>query len=198
MPHIPLRSDLFGITALLDYRRDTAEPLCQLTHALLRGESTLTEAEREMIATVVSARNECAFCSSAHAAATCILSEHAAESGASLVETALSIPVSPKMRTLLDIAACVQERGDRVTAAHVTRAREAGATDREIHDTVLIAALFSLYNRYVDGLAAATPNDPAFYTALGARISTRGYIMPPESYQPLAVPQPELPDHLGC
>lgn len=60
-----------------------------------------------------------------------------------------------------------------------------GATDMEIHDAVLIAALFCFYNRYVDGLATATPPDPAFYEALAKRITGRGYTMPADGYHPL-------------
>ena len=73
MPHIDLRSDLFGITSLLDYRKEAAGPLCELTQVLLRGESTLTESERELIAAYVSYLNECSFCTAAHATASCLL-----------------------------------------------------------------------------------------------------------------------------
>jgi hypothetical protein len=50
-----------------------------------------------------------------------------------------------------------------------------GATDLEIHDTVLIAAAFCMYNRYVDGLATSAPRDPEFYIATGARLAEEGY-----------------------
>src|SRR5665213_1851633 len=69
MPYIPLNENLPGITGLLDYRKDTALPIRELTQILLRGPSTLTEGERELIATVVSHGNECAFCTAAHTAA---------------------------------------------------------------------------------------------------------------------------------
>ena len=98
---------------------------------------------------------------------------------------AATAPVSDKMHALLHIAGKVQQGGHAVLASHVEHARAAGATDVEIHDTVLIAALFCLYNRYVDGLATRTPDDSAYYDALGQRITTRGYTMPPNGYQPL-------------
>jgi alkylhydroperoxidase family enzyme len=94
-------------------------------------------------------------------------------------------PVSEKMKALLNIAAAVQVSGKNVTAELVSRARSEGATDREIHDTVLIAALFSLYNRYVDGLATVTPTDPAFYESLGQRITHHGYHRLPQGYEHL-------------
>ncbi len=187
MPHIDLRDDLFGVTSLLDYRRDTAEPICALTQLLLRGESTLTEMERELIATYVSIRNECTFCGSAHAAATCQLPGGDSSLVDAVVRDLATAPVSEKLRALLAIAGAVQVSGRAVTAHHAQAARDAGATDREIHDTVLIAALFSMYNRYVDGLASVAPTDPAFYSALGARITGRGYILPPHRYEPLRV-----------
>lgn len=191
MPHIELRNDLFGVTSLLDYRRDTAEPICALTHLLLRGESTLTVAEREAIATYVSVRNECSFCSQAHAAAVCL-----SPGGEGAVAEAATTdpdraPITEKLRALLQVAGLVQVSGRAVTPESIATARNAGATDREIHDTVLIAALFSMYNRYVDGLATATPADPAWFTALGQRITTRGYTLPAERYEALNVP----PEH---
>lgn len=187
MPHIALRSDLFGITSLLDYRPQTAAPLCELTHLLLRGPSTLTEAERELIATYTSYLNDCTFCQTAHGAATCQLPGGSMEQISAVKNDLDSAPLSDKMRALLHIAGRVQQSGRAVTAGDAEAARQAGATDLEIHDTVLIAALFCLYNRYVDGLASVTPAEPAFYEALGTRITSRGYTMPPNGYQPLKV-----------
>ena len=185
MPHIALREDLFGITSLLDYRPQTAAPLCALTQVMLRGPSSLTEAERELIATYVSQRNECTFCATAHGSATC----HSVGGDITQVEGVradlASAPVSDKMRALLQIAGKVQQNGNVMQQSDADAARAAGATDIEIHDTVLIAALFCLYNRYVDGLATRTPTDPAYYDALGARITSRGYTMPPTGYRPL-------------
>lgn len=185
MPHIALRNDLFGITSLLDYRPQTAAPLCALTEAMLRGPSSLTIAERELIATYVSQRNACTFCATAHGAATC----HSEGGDIAQVEGVRndvhSAPVSEKLRALLHIAGKVQQNGNAMQPTDADAARAAGATDLEIHDTVLIAALFCLYNRYVDGLATRTPTDPAYYDALGMRITSRGYAMPPNGYRPL-------------
>jgi AhpD family alkylhydroperoxidase len=156
-----------GITGLLDYRIDTALPIRQLTHTLLRGKSTLTEGERELIATVVSAGNECRFCTAAHtAAANAYLPDQSiAEQVKQDIRTA---PVSEKLKTLL-----------------IAAARQQGATDRELHDTVLIAALFSLYNRYVDGLATVTPAEPAFYDRLGHILQQKGYLPSGDRYATL-------------
>src|SRR5580700_6796412 len=174
MSYIPLEAHLPGITGLLEYRKDTAQPIRELTQVLLRGPSSLTEGERELIATVVSSRNECRFCTAAHTAAANVLLEERETSEA--VKTDINTaPVSDKMKALLHIAALVQKSGRAVTPEAVAAAREAGATDLEIHDTVLIAALFCLYNRYVDGLATVTPSDPAFYQGLGERLKNHGY-----------------------
>jgi alkylhydroperoxidase family enzyme len=85
-------------------------------------------------------------------------------------------PVSEKLRALLRIAAEVRQGGKAVTADDIGAARETGATDVEIHDTVLIAAAFCMYNRYVDGLATSTPEDPADYVRSADRIVTAGYL----------------------
>jgi len=98
-------------------------------------------------------------------------------------------PVSAKLKTLLRIAAKVQESGRAVSSDDVGAARAEGATDVEIHDTVLIAALFSLYNRYVDGLAAVTPDEPEYYRTLADRIVHRGYLRPEGGFPVPAPPR---------
>jgi uncharacterized peroxidase-related enzyme len=188
MPHIPLPDHLPGITGLLEYRLDTALPIRELTQLLLRGESTLSQGERELIAALVSSRNNTNFCNAAHTkAADLLLGEtDTARAVKADIETA---SVSEKMKALLQIAALTQQSGRAVTPQAIARAHEAGATDREIHDTVLIAALFCLYNKYVDGLATVAPTDPHYYEVLGDRIVNRGYNRPPGGYPtPQAVP----------
>jgi uncharacterized peroxidase-related enzyme len=183
MPYIPLEEHLPGITGLLEYRRDTAEPIRNLTQFLLRGPSTLTDAERELIATVVSSGNECKFCSSAHTAAVDKLLDEC-ETSQAVKENIATAPVSEKMKALLTIASQVQKSGKAVTEQSIQKAKAEGATDIEIHDTVLIAALFSLYNRYVDGLSTVAPADPEFYKGLAERIS-KGYMRLPQGYDHL-------------
>lgn len=174
MPYIPLSVNLPGITGLLDYRKDTALPIRELTQLLLRGPSTLSEGERELLATVVSSGNACRFCTAAHAAtADVLLGEPVAAAVCRNIDEA---PVSAKLKALLHIAKATGIGGRQVTEAMVARARMEGATDRELHDTVLIAALFSLYNRYVDGLASVTPEDPAFYQRLAGILNDKGYL----------------------
>jgi uncharacterized peroxidase-related enzyme len=187
MPYITLEEHLPGITGLLEYRRDSATPIRELTQILLRGESTLTEGERELIATVVSSRNYCRFCTAAHTAAANILlgETQTAEAVKGEIDEA---QVSDKMKALLNIAAAVQVSGKNVSAEMVAKAKSEGASDREIHDTVLIAALFCLYNRYVDGLATVTPTDPQFYENLGQRITHHGYNRLPQGYEHLKQP----------
>ena len=190
-PHIPVPEHLPGITGLLEYRLETGKPIRELTQILLRGPSTLSEADRELIATVVSHGNRCRFCTAAHTAAAVLLmgESDTVEAVKRDVETA---PVSEKLRALLRIASRVREGGRGVSDADADAARAHGATDLEIHDTVLIAALFCLYNRYVDGLATVTPDDPAFYERLADRIVNRGYVRPPAGFSapPSLAPTP--------
>ena len=175
MPHIPLQEDLPGIRGLVAFRPDTGRALYELAEALLRSESTLPSADRELIAAYVSSRNECRFCTASHAAA----SRHLHAERAALVDAVIrdleSAPVDAKLRALLVIAGKVQRSGRLVTAEDVEAARTAGASDREIHDTVLIAAAFSMFNRYVDGLATWAPEDPQAYAEMGKRMAEQGY-----------------------
>jgi len=177
MAYIELNNQLPGITGLLENRPDTGAPIRELTQVLLRGESSLTEMERELIATLVSYRNECRFCTSAHAAAVKALGG-TDELLEKIYHNIDGAPVSDKIKALLKVAGKVQKLGKEVTIEDVDAAKEAGATDVEIHDTVLIAALFCLYNRYVDGLGTYRPEDPAYYEKLAERLVTVGYVRP--------------------
>jgi uncharacterized peroxidase-related enzyme len=175
MPHISLGNDAPGIVSLFHYRPETAKPLCDLADVLLRGPSPLTRGERELIAAYVSTLNDCTFCTDSHAAfAAAQLPEGMALVGQVCADPDAA-PVSPKLRALLRIAAAVQRGGKNVREQDVAAAREAGATDVEIHDTVLIAAAFCLYNRYVDGLATTLPADPRGYAAMAELIVSVGY-----------------------
>jgi uncharacterized peroxidase-related enzyme len=183
MPYITVEDHLPGITGLLEYRKDTAEPIRELTQILLRGPSSLTAGERELIALIVSYRNKCTFCTTAHTAvADLLLGEH--ETTETIKSDITTSPVSDKMKALLTIAAQVQVGGKMVTEDSIRNAKAMGANDLEIHDTVLIAALFCLYNRYVDGLSTVTPTDPNFYKSLAERISN-GYRRLPQGYDHL-------------
>jgi uncharacterized peroxidase-related enzyme len=176
MPHIQLPEGLPGITSGFAFRPETAQPLRALAEVLLRGHSTLTSGEREMIATFVSTQNDCYFCQTSHRAA----AAHHLNGNYELVDAVRydyrTAPVSRKLKALLAIAAKVQRGGKNVTSEDVAEARAEGATDLEIHDTVLIAAAFCMYNRYVDGLATFTPTDHRLYDEMGARTAHEGYI----------------------
>jgi uncharacterized peroxidase-related enzyme len=177
MPHINLPEGFPGISAGLTYRPETAKPMRELAHVLLHDANSLTPGERELIATYVSSQNNCHFCQASHAAAAAC---HFGD--ASVVEKVkadfLSAPVSDKLKALLAIAGKVQQDGKLVTAADVEAARKLGATDIEIHDTVLIAAAFSMFNRYVDGLGTWQPRDPDMYAQMGKHLAAEGYNAP--------------------
>ncbi|PWJ04757.1 alkylhydroperoxidase [Streptomyces sp. NWU49] len=175
MPHIEITSDLPGIRGLMTDRPDTAAPLNALADALLRGPSPLTRGERELIATYVSEHNATRFCADTHGAAA------AAQlaGGSSLVEAVRhdpdTAPLTPLLRALLRVAAEVRARAVPVSDEAIAAARAEGATDTHLHDTVLIAAAFCMYNRYVSCLATALPTEPGYYEEAGRRITAHGY-----------------------
>lgn len=175
MAHIQLQEGLPGIVGLLNFSPETARPLLALAELLLRGPNTLTSAEREMIAAHVSYRNECDFCQLSHSAA-------AAAHLAGNYEVVEHVKVNPetagvpdKLKALLAIAGKVQKGGQQVSTDDVDRARRHGASDKEIHDTVLIAAAFCMYNRYVDGLGTWQPREREAYQEMGQRMAQEGY-----------------------
>jgi uncharacterized peroxidase-related enzyme len=175
MAHITLPPGLPGIRGPMAYRPETAKPLNELVDALLRGAHSLTPGERELIATYVSSENDCRYCQTIHGA----IAAHHLGGNEQLVVDVKRDPahagVSNKMKALLAIAAKVARSGKDVTAADIERARAEGATDLELHDTVLIAAAFCMFNRYVDGLATWAPDDPDFYRQRAALVAEHGY-----------------------
>jgi uncharacterized peroxidase-related enzyme len=176
MPHIALPEGLPGIVSGFAFRPETAKPMRELAHVLLHGPSTLTPGERELIATYVSSQNDCYFCQTSHGAAAAAHLGKNAEWVDQIKRDFLTSPVSDKLKALLLIAGQVQQGGKHVSAESVENARKRGATDLEIHDTVLIAAAFCMYNRYVDGLATWQPRDPEMYSSMGEQLATHGYI----------------------
>jgi uncharacterized peroxidase-related enzyme len=173
--HIPLPEGVPGMRALLAFRPDIGPPLGALTDALLHAPNSLTKAERELIGAHVSALNACTFCRNSHAAiASCLLGDDDALVAAVLAGPEAA-PITAKLKALLALAGRVQQSGRAVRAEDIARARDAGATDLEIHDTVLIAAVFCLFNRYVDGLAAWTPSDPDTYRQRARVTAAHGY-----------------------
>ena len=175
MAHIAVNEQLPGIVGLLHFRPETAKPLNELAEILLRGESTLSRGEREIIASFVSHRNDCHFCHTVHGAA----ASHHYGGDLKLIDDIkaglLLTDLTPKMRALLHIASQVQQGGKQVKPEDIEQARQANATDREIHDTVLIAAAFCMFNRYVDGLGTWAPNENSAYDSLGRMLAFEGY-----------------------
>jgi uncharacterized peroxidase-related enzyme len=174
-PFITLPNEMPGIVSLMAFKPETGAKLGAFVQQLLRGPSSLTPGEREVIAALVSSKNGTYFCAHTHAATARHLIEGGTESVGQTIDSVEAAPVSDKMRALLRIAEKVQDSGLAVTQADVDAAREAGAADEDIHDTVLVASAFCLFNRYVDGLGAITPRDDAIYDGIGQMLASQGY-----------------------
>jgi uncharacterized peroxidase-related enzyme len=177
--------DLPGIVAVMALTPALGHHLRGLADVLLVDDypgATLSRAEREMLATAVSAANECFFCTDSHAAhAVALLERSGALELAPAVEAMAAGSfegVSEKLRTLARIACTVAADARRLGADDVAAARAAGATDGDVQLAILIAAAFSMYNRLVDGFRARTPADTAVYRARAAEIATQGYAAP--------------------
>lgn len=179
MAHIDLAEGLPGIRGPMVFSPETTKPLCELVQVLLTGPHSLTAAERELIATYVSSENDCYYCQHCHGSTA---AQHLGGGAAQYEFVAAvkrdfeSTDISPKIKALLNIAGKVQKGGKQVSSADVQRARREGATDKEIHDTVLIAAAFCMFNRYVDGLATWQPQDPEVYREIGRQTARLGYV----------------------
>jgi uncharacterized peroxidase-related enzyme len=176
MAHINL-PDLPGIRGPMAFRPETAKPLNELAEILLRDDNnTLSRGERELIGTYVSSLNDCFFCQNVHGALAGHYLEYDINAIDAIKKDYRSTQISDKLKSLLEIAANVQKGGKNVTVTQIEKARAQGATDREIHDTVLIAAAFCMYNRYVDGLATWAPQERQFYVNRAPQRAEEGYI----------------------
>ncbi len=178
MPHINLPAEIPGIGSAFAFRPETAKPMRELADILLfqpGSEASLPSRDRELIASYVSSRNTCFFCQTSHGAAAAAHKNGSRELVAAVCTNFLDADISDKLKALLQIAGRVQADAKTVTPDLVQAARDHGATDLEIHDTVLIAAAFCMYNRYVDGLATWQPREEAMYHEMGRRLADNGY-----------------------
>jgi uncharacterized peroxidase-related enzyme len=175
MSYIDLKNNFPGIRGPMAYRPETAQPLNELAEVLLRGDNTLSRGERELIATFVSSLNDCFFCQEMHGS----MAQHYLECTTGFIEAVkadfISSGISDKMKALLWIAGSVRKGGRFVDQEQVDTAKMLGATDVEIHDTVLIAAAFCMFNRYVDGLATLAPLEKNYYIERAKQRAEEGY-----------------------
>ena len=176
MAHISLPEGLPGISGGFAFRPETAAPMRELADILLHEPGSLTPGERELIATHVSHQNDCHYCASIHGA---IAAAHLGGDEVLVTDVKADFEhagVTPKLKALLNIAGKVQLHGKNVTLGDIARARTEGATDIEIHDTVLIAAAFCMFNRYVDGLGTWQPRDEDLYRQRGKKVAREGNV----------------------
>jgi uncharacterized peroxidase-related enzyme len=182
MPHIKLPEGLQGIRGPMAFRPETAKPLNELAEALLHAPNSLAQGERELIATYVSSLNDCYFCQTVHGAIAAACLNDDEELVKRVKADFQAADISDKLKALLVIASKVQKDGKQVTSQDIADARDRGATDIEIHDTVLIAAAFCMYNRYVDGLNTWQPQDDELYRERGKKTAREGYVSMSREY----------------
>jgi len=175
MPHINFNNDFPGIRSAMAYSPETAAPMGVLAEILLRSNDGLTPAERELIGMYVSYLNDCFYCHHSHGEIACIYLGGDRELVEQVRKDYSKAPISNKLKSLLAIAAKVQNGGKFVTTEDIAKAKANGADDKDIHDTVLIAAAFCMFNRYVDGLATTAPTDMDSYPLRAKQIVDNGY-----------------------
>jgi uncharacterized peroxidase-related enzyme len=185
MPHIKLPENLQGIRGPMAFRPETAKPLNELVEILLHAPNSLPQADRELIATYVSSLNDCYFCQTVHGSIASACLEGDEDLVRQVKRNYRAAAISEKLKALLTIAGKVQKDGKLVTSEDIAAARAQGATDIEIHDTVLIAAAFCMYNRYVDGLDTWQPRDEALYRERGKKTAREGYVVMSREYLPV-------------
>jgi uncharacterized peroxidase-related enzyme len=150
--------------------------------------ATISRGEREMLATAVSAENDCFYCMDSHGAFATAVFERSGATGLEAlidgIKLGSSDGVDEKMQALLHIARVVRRDSRELTASDVAAAKTAGASDADVQLAVLIASAFSMYNRMVDGFRAKTPPTAEAYRARAAEIAEHGYSSPQVSAVP--------------
>jgi uncharacterized peroxidase-related enzyme len=176
MSHMKLTHPLPGIAGLLVTRTDTATPLTDLAEMLLRKSTpTFSSVDRELVASYVSFLNNCIFCSESHGGAANHYADQSDFAQKVWMDAEKNAP-SDRTRALLAIAKKVQSTDFKVGKDLVQKALDFGATENDVHDTVLIAAAFCMYNRYVDGMGTTcAPRGDASYVAMGRDLAVDGY-----------------------
>ena len=176
MAYINLQNDLPGIRGPMAYSPETGKALNELAEILLHDDNnTLTRGERELIGAYVSSENDCFFCQNVHSA----MAQHYFECDVQFINDIKKdyqlTPIPDKLKALLSIAGSVQKGGKFVTTEQIEHVKALGATDKEIHDTVLIAAAFCMFNRYVDGLNTWAPKERQVYIDRAKMRAEDGY-----------------------
>ncbi len=181
-PIVGALPDVPGILAAMRLTPELETHLRGLADALLVHDfpgATIARAERELIATAVSAGNDCFYCMDSHGAfASELLRRDGAAGVAELVDgvkSGGSAGLSPKLAALVEIARGVRRDPRAVSRSDVERALAAGASDADTQLAVLIAAGFCMYNRMVDGLRAPTPPSAEAYRERAGQIAEHGY-----------------------
>jgi len=175
MAHIELNNDLPGIRGLMAYRPETEAPLNALAEVLLRGDNTLSRGERELIGTYVSYLNDCFFCQNVHGALAGHYLGCDIDQIDGIKQNFNTADLSDKMKALLSIAGSLQKSSKQVIESQMQNFSKDRRSENEIHDTVLIAAAFCMFNRYVDGLATWAPEDRQFYVNRAPQRALDGY-----------------------
>ena len=178
--------DAPGIVAALQLTPGLGVHLRGLADELLVNDfpgASISRGEREMLATAVSAANDCFYCMDSHGAfAAAVLERSGSSEMVPLIDqikTGSSEGLGDKMNALLEIARTVRRESLDLTETEVAKAKAAGATDADVQLAVLIASAFSMYNRLVDGFRARTPPTPEAYLTRAAQIAEHGYSAPP-------------------
>jgi len=175
MAHIPLDETLPGMRSLLAYRPAIAPAMTSLMEVLMRSDAGLSKGERELIGAMVSSLNDCFICHQIHGEIAQCFFDNNRQLIQQVKESYMDAPITARLKAILAIAASVQESGKAVSSAQVEAARNEGVSDMEIHDTVLIAAMFCMFNRYIDGLGVVSKDTPESFRERASMIAQMGY-----------------------
>lgn len=156
----------------LAHRPDELRAFVAYHDALMKRDSRLSKAEREMIVIATSAENSCLYCIISHGAILRIYSKHPTLSD-QIAANYRKADLTDRQKAMLDFAVKICNRSAEVGDEDFAELHGHGFSDEDIWDIGAITALFALSNRMAN-LTSMLPNDEFYNMARDVTSRDRG------------------------
>ena len=154
------------------YHKDFGRPIGAWTHAAMRGSSSWTIGERELMAAMVAKWNSCEFCVGAHSAVA------AKQLARPTIDQTLAdyraAPITNGLRATLGFLEKMTLHPADLSAEDARTVLRAGVTSEALTDAIAVASAFNIVTRYADALDFAIPS-PSEIEKAGDMLLKRGY-----------------------
>jgi uncharacterized peroxidase-related enzyme len=170
--HLDELSDITDVT-WNDRRR--LGPLDKASQEIMRGKSNFTNAQKEVFAAYVSGLNACSFCYGSHAA---VAKNFGVDTNTieALIEDIDTAPVNENEKSLYKYLKKLTQSPSKLIERDAEAVFQAGWSEKDLQDVILIGCLFNFYNRLLDG--HGIKGSSAIYKFGGEHLHKNGYGVP--------------------